>query len=90
MRLSNQNPDEFYADQVRNYDRNNPTFQRRWDDVRAQLLRLRALASKHSEKPPLLVIFPLMISFENYPVEEAQAALAELALQVSFQPLNSF
>ena len=90
MRLSNQNPDQFYADQVRNYDRNNPTFQRRWDDVRAQLVRLRALASKHSAKPPVLIIFPLMISFENYPVEEAQAALVELARQVGFQPLNIY
>ena len=86
MRLSNQNPDQFYADQVRN----NPTLQRRWDDVRAQLLRLRALASKHSAKPPVLIIFPLMISFENYPVEEAQAVLVELALQVCFQPLNIY
>ncbi|RLT45287.1 MAG: hypothetical protein DWI63_04665 [Chloroflexi bacterium] len=31
-----------------------------------------------------------MISFENYPVEEAQAALVELALQVGFQPLNIY
>lgn len=90
MGLSSQNPDQFYADQIRNYDRNNPTFQRRWDDVRVQLLRLRALASKHSAQPPILIIFPLMISFENYPVEEAQAALAELAVQVGFQPLNVF
>ena len=90
MGFSSQNPDQFYADQVRNYDRNNPTFQRRWNDVRVQLLKLRALASKHSAKPPILIIFPLMISFENYPVEEAQAALAELAVQVGFQPLNVF
>lgn len=90
MGLSSQNPDQFYADQIRNYDRNNLTFQRRWDDVRVQLLRLRALASKHSAQPPILIIFPLMISFENYPAEEAQAALAELAVQVGFQPLNVF
>ena len=35
-------------------------------------------------------MFPLMISFENYPGEEAQAALVELALQVGFQPLNIY
>ena len=29
-----------------------------------------------------------MISFENYSVEEIQAALAALALEVGFQPLN--
>ena len=86
--LARQNTDQFYADQVRNYDRSSPTFERRWGDVRTQLLRLRVLASKHSAKPPILIIFPLMISFENYPVEEIQAALAALALEVGFQPLN--
>ena len=86
--LARQNTDQFYADQVRNYDRSSPTFERRWGDVRTQLLRLRVLASKHSAKPPILIIFPLMISFENYPVEEIQAALAVLALEVGFQPLN--
>ena len=86
--LARQNTDQFYANQVRNYDRSSPTFERRWGDVRTQLLRLRVLASKHSAKPPILIIFPLMISFENYPVEEIQAALAALALEVGFQPLN--
>ena len=86
--LARQNTDQFYANQVRNYDRSSPTFERRWGDVRTQLLRLRVLASKHSAKPPILIIFPLMISFENYPVEEIQAALAALAIEVGFQPLD--
>ncbi len=66
------------------------SFQQRLQFVGDYLSRFRELAAKHSKKPPILVIFPLLISFDDYPLEAAHTILREIAFEAGFYPLDLF
>jgi len=73
---------------LRNIEAKSPTFSSRVDTLRQPLLRLSSLATKHSQKPPIIIIFPYILPFEDYALEETNTILINLAQNTGFEPLD--
>lgn len=77
-----------YLQALHNIEAKSPTFERRLESLRQPLLRLNSLAAKHSQNPPIIIIFPFILPFENYAFEETNTALINLARDTNFVPLD--
>ena len=73
---------------VDSYREDHPSFPARWALLERQLDELARLAEERSERPPLLMILPLMVGFEGYPLEAAHARLATAARGAGFEVLD--
>ena len=73
---------------VRNIEAKSPTFSSRVDTLRQPLLQLSSLAKKHSQKPPIIIIFPYILPFEDYALEETNTILINLAQNTGFKPID--
>jgi len=73
---------------LRNIEAKSPTFSSRVDTLRQPLLRLSSVAKKHSQKPPIIIIFPYILPFEDYALEETNTILINLAQNTGFEPLD--
>ncbi len=73
---------------LRNIEAKSPTFSSRVDTLRQPLLRLSSLARKHSQKPPIIIIFPYILPFEDYALEETNTILINLAQNTGFEPID--
>lgn len=68
--------DAWLEARVADYDPSLPGFDRRWDGLVAEIGRICQAATGRSEERPLLIIFPLMMDFRNYPLTEMHERLA--------------
>ncbi len=73
---------------LRNIEAKSPTFSSRVDTLRQPLLQLSSLARKHSQKPPIIIIFPYILPFEDYALEETNTILINLAQNTGFEPID--
>ena len=73
---------------VRNIEAKSPTFSSRVDTLRQPLLQLSSLARKHFQKPPIIIIFPYILPFEDYALEETNTILINLAQNTGFKPID--
>jgi hypothetical protein len=73
---------------VDSHREDHPSFPARWALLGRQLDELARLAAERSERPPLLMILPLMVGFEGYPLEAAHARLATAARGAGFEVLD--
>ena len=73
---------------LRNLEAKSPTFSSRVDTLRQPLLELSSLARKHSQKPPIILIFPYILPFEDYALEENNTILINLAWNTGFEPID--
>ena len=73
---------------LRNLEAKSPTFSSRVDTLRQPLLELSSLARKHSQKPPIIIIFPYILPFEDYALEENNTILINLAWNTGFEPID--
>ena len=73
---------------LRNLEAKSPTFSSRVDTLRQPLLELSSLARKHSQKPPIIIIFPYILPFEHYVLGETNTTLINLAQNTGFEPLD--
>jgi lysophospholipase L1-like esterase len=80
--------EQFNARLVEDYDTSSPTFAGRWSALRSQLEAFQATAVQRSRRAPLLVILPLMVDFDRYPLTEAHANLASLGAELGFQVVD--
>ena len=81
--FNNQNIHALYSQEA-----GSPTFAKRLESLRQPLLQLNSLATRHSQKPPIIIICPMILAFENYALEETNAALINLAHETNFVPLD--
>ncbi len=85
------NGDEFnnkYLHALHSLEAGSPTFAAKLESLRQPLLQLNSLATRHSQKPPIIIIFPMILAFENYALEETNTALINLAHETNFLPLD--
>jgi hypothetical protein len=80
--------EQFNARLVEDYDTSSPTFAGRWGALRSQLEAFQAAAARRSRGAPLLVILPLMVDFDNYPLTEAHARLAVLGGELGYEVVD--
>ena len=73
---------------LHNLEAKSPTFSQRVQTLRQPLLQLSSLATKHSQKPPIIIIFPYILPFEYYVLEDTNTTLINLALNTGFEPLD--
>ena len=73
---------------LRNIEAKSPTFSQRVETLRQPLLQLSSLARKHSQKPPIIIIFPYILPFEDYALEENNTILINLAWNTGFEPID--
>jgi len=73
---------------LHNIEAKSPTFSQRVETLRQPLLQLSSLATKHSQKPPIIIVFPYILPFEHYVVEETNTTLINLAQNTGFEPLD--
>ena len=85
------NGDEFtnkYLNALHSLEAGSPTFAKKLESLRRPLLQLNSLATRHSKKPPIIMISPMILEFENYALEETNTALINLAHETTFVPLD--
>ena len=87
-RLSPPTMEEYLRQQVLSYQEDNPTFPARWKLLTEQLDRLASEAKSKTEEPPLLIVFPLLYDFSDYPLGAAHPRLAEAARRAGFEVLD--
>jgi hypothetical protein len=73
---------------VEDYDPRDPTFAARWKILEGDLGSFAELAKARSVLPPLLLILPLMVDFERYPLTAAHGRLRALGERLGFQVLD--
>ena len=73
---------------LHNFKAKSPTFSQRVETLRQPLLQLSSLATKHSQKPPIIIIFPYILPFEYYVLEDTNTTLINLAQNTGFEPLD--
>ena len=85
------NDDEFinkYLHALHSLEAGSPTFAKKLESLQRPLLQLNSLATRASQKPPIIIIFPMILAFENYALEETNTALINLAHETNFVPLD--
>jgi hypothetical protein len=80
--------EQFNATLVDDYDTSSPTFAGRWQALRSQLDAFHAAAAQRSSRAPLLVILPLMVDFDSYPLTDAHARLTALGADLGFDAVD--
>lgn len=73
---------------VKAYDKNAPTFKKRWARLASQIRRFRELSSAHSDSPPIFMVIPIMDDFRNYPLENAHRELVGMALEAGYKVID--
>jgi len=87
-RLSTPTAKEYLQNQVLSYQEDNPTFPARWKLLTEQLDRLASEAKSKTKEPPLLIVFPFLYNFSDYPLRAAHLRLAEAARRAGFEVLD--
>ncbi len=90
------NEDEFTNQKLHNqkfhdphsFEAGSPTFAKKLESLRQPLLQLNSLATRHSQKPPIVIVCPMILTFENYALEETNTTLINLAHETNFVPLD--
>ena len=77
-----------YLHALHSLEAGSPTFAKKLESLRQPLLQLNSLATRHSQKPPIIIICPMILPFENYALEETNTALINLAHETNFVPLD--
>jgi hypothetical protein len=80
--------EEFNTRLVEDYDTRSPTFAGRWNALRSQLEAFHAAAVQRSGRAPVLVILPLMVDFDRYPLNDAHARLSALGTELGFETVD--
>jgi lysophospholipase L1-like esterase len=78
----------YHAYVVDSYREDHPTFATRWALLERQLADLSRLAAERSARPPLLLILPIMVDFQAYPLEAASERVAGSARAAGFEVLD--
>lgn len=73
---------------VESYDKNSHTYPARADFVEQRLSEFYRMAKERSTKSPVLMIIPLMVDFQNYPLSEAHSELRHVAQTQGYSVLD--
>lgn len=80
--------DTYHQQQVASHDPTGPQFEQRWRDLANSLETFRKLAAERCERPPILMIIPLMVDFRHYPLDAAHARIAALGRKLGYEMLD--
>lgn len=78
----------YHAYVVDSYREDESTFPTRWALLERQLGELARLAAERSGRPPLLMLLPIMVGFDGYPLEAAHERVAAAARRAGFEVLD--
>ena len=73
---------------VDSYRQDHETFPARWAILERQLEQIHAIAASRAEKPPLLLMLPIMVDFVGYPLDNEHRRIAELARGQGYEVLD--
>lgn len=80
--------EDVHRSMIRNYDPAHPTFSRRWDELIHLLAASREIAGKKSSGKPLLMILPVAMSFDPYPLAKAHERISAAASEQGFDVID--
>lgn len=80
--------DSFHSMLVKNFDENDITFTGRWGKLTEQLREFHGLAMQRSRHAPVLLILPIMVDFENYPLERGHSILQKTAAEIGYNVID--
>lgn len=64
------------------------SFAKRWSILEQKFSELHRLASEHTRSKPVMLILPIMVDFNNYPLRTSHVRIAELARKTGFQVID--
>ncbi|MFM7315649.1 MAG: SGNH/GDSL hydrolase family protein [bacterium] len=73
---------------INDYDPAEPTFERRFSALLASSAEFAAKARARSHKKPFFLIIPLMVGFDNYPLEAMHQNLARESARQGFEVID--
>ncbi len=88
LRFRSSTIDEFHQQIINRYKKNDPTYLERWKIVHDYLYEFFLKAREHSTEKPILLIFPITVNYEKYPLEEAHKDLAKLGNELGYEVLD--
>ena len=80
--------DSYHESVVGDYDERDPSFRGRVALLEADVAKFRELASARSDRAPVLLIIPIMVNFERYPLEEGHRRVRELGKRLGYQVVD--
>ena len=81
--------DRYHESVITDYDEGDTSFRDRIAVLEADVAKFRQLARVRSDKPPLLLILPIMVDFERYPLESAgRRRVKELGERFGYQVVD--
>lgn len=90
LHYTNYTIDEYHQQMVRNFDPGDPSFAARWEAVRYELKLLANLAKEKTDHKPVLLIFPIMVDFNNYPLAKADQDFQDLGRELGFDIVDFY
>lgn len=73
---------------VESYHEDRPSYAARKALLETQLRRIHELAREHSTLKPVLLILPVMVGFEEYPLENGHRLLSDLGATLDYEVID--
>lgn len=73
---------------IGDWDESDATFERRWKKLSEQMRALGAEARQKSQAPPILLLFPMVCDFRQYPVPNAHGRMRQLGRECGFEVID--
>lgn len=80
--------DRYEASVIANFDKKEQSYAKRWKILSRQFEELFTEANRGAQRPPLLVLIPMMWDFSRYPLADAHREIAELASGVGYEVID--
>jgi hypothetical protein len=80
--------DEYLTTVIADYQPDEASFPRRWAELEGYLRSFAELADKRSSNPPILLVLPIMVDFDAYPLSEAHDDLRSLGADLGYDVLD--
>jgi hypothetical protein len=80
--------DHYHRQVVEDFQRDESTFPRRWEDLIRSITEFEHLARQRSTSRPLFLIIPLMVDFRDYPLSQAHGDLRKAAEGAGYDVLD--
>lgn len=80
--------DSYLRSVIADYEKQDPTFHMRWRLLTDRLHQIAEEAGRCSDRPPILVLLPLVMNFPDYPLRTAHEELCAVANRLGFQVVD--
>ena len=80
--------DAYHAKVIEDYRKDEQSFPRRWSELEMHLKKFAGLARERSTTQPILLVLPIMVDFQRYPLTEAHDNLTAMGRQLGYEVLD--